>query len=238
MTGWEDRYPLTPIPSDFSGRLFHDDDDRIEAIRTWVFQNFEPRRGLLSAGLRLSERLEHAREVVESNFGQQEHIGLAAHVVEAAVEEMEREAPFWVRRWPEEQIAAYRADAHAKMLRQIAECEAGIESIKAQLRKATPAGIGHNNPPDSIDGDLVWAFAEIEQTSAILKAQPVVPTDGGEKASHAITRIGAVIERAGKWAAETIVRAFATEIAKAAWPWVFEKLTLLKDAVLEWRSTF
>lgn len=234
MTGWDDKYPLTPIPSDFTGRVFRDDDDRVEAIRKWVVQNFEPRRGLLSAGLRLSDRLDHAREVVEGNFSRQEHIGLAAYVVEAAVEALEREAPFWVRRWPEEQAAAYRADAHAKMLRQIAECEAGIKSIKAQLRNASPVGIGHNNPPDSIDADLVWAFAEVEQASAVLKAQPVVPIDEGESAKRAIDKIGKVVKWIADKSAGPLIGIAAQNVP---WSSVSDWLVRLCDLTWNWLAS-
>jgi hypothetical protein len=130
---------------------------------------------------------------------------------------------------------------HAKMLQRIAALEAAM----AQLSPPPIAGLGHNGPPESIDGQPLSSEdrAAIVAAVMLLKAQRATAPTHSAEVITAAKRLQSAAETIGKWLADK-GDVFASEFAKTAGAetakWAF-RLTILAlllrevaDAAMRW----
>jgi hypothetical protein len=100
-------------------------------------------------------------------------------------------------------------ELYSQMQAKIAELEKALAELPAR-----PAGMGHNQPPESIDIDPA-DIQELGQAIQVLKAQPESPADKGKVALETLQTIEAKASKFRAWA-ERRGEEFASEATKAA----------------------
>jgi hypothetical protein len=204
-------------------------DAAVEKIQEWFQENFEdpvhstPYDGGEGGYQYIWGGPYDAREIVEHVFD-----GIGAEVIEAAVGSIESESTEWVpssnRRQPPQEDdppsddpATLHAELQIRLL--------SLEEATAAL-SVSPAGIGHNNPPEQIDPVPYTSQdqAEIVAAIGVLKAQPVVPVDEGKSAIEAAKVLEAKENTFRSWLkrqGDNFVTEFTKESGKqlATWGW-------------------
>ena len=241
LTRW-DGIQLDPVstPPDVSGLTV---DEAVAAMSEWFLVNFEdsvhstPRND--GEFIYLWGGPYEASDIMHSAFG-----GLAStQAIDAAVDDIEREGSDWVPNAnrvpapdepsdepPDEPLGFDRAtldeadpgDLHDEMLRH-------VESVEELLAQLPPpkVGIGHNNPPESIEGELLTDAdrESVQDAVETLKGQPNVTALSAENSSAAFAaanllrrvgeRLKKVIASSARYAA-TQADNFITAAVKAA----------------------
>ncbi len=229
-------------------------DDAVEAIRGWFLQNFEdpvestPYDGAEGGYQYIWGGPYDTRDIIENVFYRR----ITEAVIEAAIEELEAEGSEWVpnsgRRQPPEEDRDFeepepsQSDLHALMQEQ-------IDAIQEALGHApvTPAGMGHNQPPEPLDIEPLNAEDRTELSDAlqVLKAQPIEPGDNGKAAAEALLKFETKREKLGKWLAKQ-GEVFTTEAVKEAgkqfgkwaptafWLWLMDMMFGVSSAAHAW----
>jgi hypothetical protein len=135
---------------------------------------------------------------------------------------------------------------HQEMLKQVES----LERIVPDILKVPHHGIGHNNPPETIEVEPLDAAdtKEIEESLATLKAQPVVPPAASQAAEKAIATIESKRIKVQAWLAkqgDAFVSAAVKEAGKefgkwaprAFWLVVVDRMLGASQAALTWLHT-
>jgi hypothetical protein len=193
--------PLS-IPPDVRGMS---QEDAIEAIKEWFFENFEdpvqrtPYQTAEGGYIYIWGGPYETRDIVENIFADT----ASDKLIEAAVEDIEREGDIWVPNSNRHQPPDYedREEPDARQLHE--EMQRRIRALGEALTRApaAPAGIGHNRPPEPLDLEPLDANdrAEISTALAALEAQSVEPSDKGKAAGEALAKLETKREKLGKW---------------------------------------
>jgi hypothetical protein len=228
------------------------DEDAVEEMRTWFFENFEnpaestPYESAEGGYIYIWGGPYETRDIIETVFSD----FASEDAIEELVEDLDNEGPYWVpnsgRRQPpepdDEEPSA--ADRHAQMLRKVSEIEHALEKMPE-----TPAGIGHNMPPEPLEAVPFDSNdkQEIKSALAVLRVQPVEPTDKGKAASEALAKLETKRAKLGAWLLKQ-GEVFTTEAVKEAgkefgkWAprafffWMMMQLTGLNQSVEAWLS--
>ncbi len=242
--GSEQLGPLSEPPYDIDSMPHQ---EAIESIRGWFFQNFED-----PAESTLYESAEggyifiwggpySAQEIIEDVF-----FGIVSEdVIKDVVKSLAIEAFDWAPSsgriiYKDQEITRTYSDAislYAEMQLRIT----GLEDALAQLTSSP--GIGHNNPPGSIDATSLSSqeVAELRDLLGTLKRQPATPVDNGAEAKAIAEKLKEKGKILGDIASteltkETVKKAFssvATFIAGVVLP----KIVDLVGKILEWISS-
>ena len=185
---------LTEPPRDFEGLSV---EDAVEQIRGWFFENYEdpvhetPYNGREGGYLYIWGGPYNASDVIWNAFS-----GVAPdEIVEAAVESIEADGNEWAangRRvmppepdfddMPEAPPPPSVSELHERMLNRLT----ALEEALAALPSRTP-GLGHNNPPEPIEEELLSPVdcERIRAAIIVLKAQPPEPPAPPPEAAEA-----------------------------------------------------
>lgn len=253
LASWDEvqHDPLTIPPDNFTD-LAHD--EAVELIEEWFFENFEdpanstPHESAEGGYQYIWGGPYYTRDIIENVFADT----ATDELITAAVKWLERKSSLWVpsirrRKSPEddgEMVVEWLdpAAAHAELQQQLLSLGEALAALPA-----SPPGLGHNNPPETIEAVPYTPEdrAEIVSAVAALQAQPVTPVDDGKAATEAAT----VLEKkAGKFR-EWLVRQgdnFVTEfvkesgkkLAQLGWPalfvWIVEQMFSVSGLVTKW----
>jgi hypothetical protein len=156
------------------------------------------------------------RDIIENIFADT----ASEELIDAAVEELQREGDVWVpsssgRQPPDDYEVAVEPDAkelHEEMQRRI-----GALGNALKRTPELPVGMGHNRPPEPLDLEPLDANDRTELSSAlkVLEAQPIAPSDGGKAATEALAKLETKLQKVGKWLAQQ-GRVFTEEAVKEA----------------------
>jgi hypothetical protein len=228
-------------------------DDAVDAIRGWFFENFEdpaestPYESAEGGYQYIWGGPYDTRDIIENVFYRR----TSKAVIEAAIDEID-EGMEWVpnssrRQAPDEgeefeDLEPSPSELYARMQEQ-------IDAIQEALDHApdTPAGMGHNQPPEPLDIEPLDAEdrAELSSTLGVLKAQPVEPNDNGKVATEALAKFETKREKLGKWllkqgevftteAVKEAGKQFGKWAAAAFWLWLMDMMFGVSQAVHAW----
>lgn len=220
--GGEQLNPLSPIPEELSGKPI---EDIIESVRDWFFHNFEDP----------AEHTPHdegeyvyiwggpydTRDIIENVFAD----SLTDDEITQVIEDLENDGVEWVpserRILPpedddDEPPLPTPEELRAVLQARIAEAEAAFQEVEPHLQNEAPPGLGHNNPPERIDEAPVSRaeFEELRAAIAILKAQPVEPSEDDKKlATGATETVDGIVKKIGTYV-NKLADVFVTELVK------------------------
>ncbi|MCR6735667.1 MAG: hypothetical protein NVV83_17000 [Afipia sp.] len=240
--------PLS-FPPDLDGLS---DDDAIEEMREWFFENFEnpvestPFESAEGGYIYIWGGPYGTRDVVETVFSD----FASENAIAELVEKLDRESPDWVpsssrRQSPEEgdeEEILGAEEFHAQMLKRTSAIEQALSKVPEP-----PVGIGHNMPPELLEPVPLDEndVEEIKGVVSILKAQPLNPSDQGKSALEALTKLETKREKLAAWLLKQ-GEVFTTEAVKEAgkefgkwaprafWFWLMIQLTGLSQAIGGW----
>jgi hypothetical protein len=195
------------------------DEDAIDGIQSWFFENFEeavqntPYNSREGGYLYIHGGPYDAREIIEAVFAHY----VSDDVINEVIDQIEHQGDTWVpssnrRIAPEEEFDDPPVEyLHRRMRKRIDELEELLRDDSSAV-----AGIGHNNPPESIEGQPIRTEEkeEILEALGVLNSQPVRPSST-EAADAALTKLVSIRKKLTSWAA-TQAKVFTEEAVKEA----------------------
>lgn len=176
------------------------DEEIIDAIKSWVLENFEdpvhdtPHDSSEGGYQYIWGGPYETRDIVETMFGD----AVSEAIINEAISELEDETSEWVpngnRRVPpddEEFDGEVSGNAVEEAYDRVLDEVKSLEALLAQLPEFKP-GIGHNLPPEPISEVSPLTPADDQQLVAALetlKTQTATPADGGAAATAAMAVI-------------------------------------------------
>lgn len=241
-TAWDDHglKPLSERPGDLHEM---DEEEAVAAIGSWFFDNFEDPVHHTSYNGREGGYLYvwgpyDAREIVEELFAGD----APEHVIERAIGEIEHDSSEWVpnfrRVTQDDELEArppHAEELHAEVQALVREAREALAQINQVV-----AGIGHNNPPETIE-DVPLSNVDRQEISAalsVLSDQPVEPSDKGASAELAAETIRSRRRKLLDWfkdkSAGAVVSAVVTTGLSFAWNHLEQLLAKLLTSLDLW----
>lgn len=221
--------------------------DAVDAVIQWFFENFDAEHRVSHDGREGYSFVwgpYDAREILEEHFSDL----LREDMIRFAVDEIEHYGSNWLptpSRLPQPDEGDRRPRStealHAEMLVQILELQNRLAEAEGAL-----AGIGHNNPPESI-ADEPLSRADRRELAVVLTTlanQPAVPGDQGAAAIEASATLAAKRSKLRKWLsglgpaiATAVASMTAEEAIKAIWVRVWPSIEHVLGTVAQWLAS-
>jgi hypothetical protein len=215
-------------------------------IREWFLENFEPPAPNSTYDEYIWGGPFYAREVIEGIF--EDYLEDDHELTELIVRRIEETSPVWViigSRF-ERSLKLKEPESIEEAYDRVQESARALAELLKQIPES-PAGIGHNFPPEPIDDSPLETRDrdELKVAIEIIQSQPMSPVDNGVAAREAAV----VIETKGKKVQSWLARqgeTFATEAVKEAgkqfgkwapralWLFLIERMFAVTDNVTHW----